>query len=260
MLDGIKKMDAKTKSTLRKYADRYETASFIEGDPSQFMHRVEGNANREATAFVASALSFGSRAQFLPKIQWILDRAERNVDRWIRTGAFERDFRPNDTRCFYRFFTYSTMNAFLRAYKGIMDEHGSLGGFVKTSCCGDAAKAVAAICARFCEAGSCAVIPQDSHSACKRVCMFLRWMVRSGSPVDLGLWSGFIDCKTLVVPLDTHVLQEAKKLGLLKSSSASMSAAKRLTAALAEAFPDDPVRGDFALFGYGVDGEAAKRG
>ena len=253
-------MDATTKSTLRKYADRYETASFIEGDPSQFMHMVEGEANREATAFVASALSFGSRTQFLPKIQWIVDRAGRNVDRWIRTGAFERDFRPDDTRCFYRFFTFATMNAFLRAYRGIMEEHGTLGGFAAASCGGDASRAVAAICARFCEAGSCAVIPRDSHSACKRVCMFLRWMVRSGSPVDLGLWSGFIDRRTLVVPLDTHVLQEAKKLGLLKSTSASMSAAKRLTAALAEAFPDDPVRGDFALFGFGVDEEAAKRG
>ena len=85
--------------------------------------------------------------------------------------------------------------------------------------------------------------------------MFLRWMVRSDSPVDLGLWSDFIDRRTLVVPLDTHVLQEAKKLGLLKSTSASMSAARRLTASLAEAFPEDPSRGDFALFGYGVSGE-----
>lgn len=248
-------MDTKTKSTLREYADRYETASFIEGDPSQFMHMVEGDANREATAFVASALSFGSRAQFLPKIQWIVDLADRNVDRWIRAGAFERDFRANDTRCFYRFFTFSAMNAFFRAYKGILDEHGTLGRFAAASSGGDASKAVAAICARFCEAGSCAVIPRDSHSACKRVCMFLRWMVRSGSPVDLGLWSDSFDRRTLVIPLDTHVLQEAKRLGLLKSSSASMSAAKRLTAALAEAFPDDPTRGDFALFGFGVDSE-----
>jgi uncharacterized protein (TIGR02757 family) len=80
-------------------------------------------------------------------------------------------------------------------------------------------------------------------------------MVRSDSPVDLGLWSDFIDRRTLVVPLDTHVLQEAKKLGLLKSTSASMSAARRLTAALAEAFPEDPSRGDFALFGYGVSSD-----
>ena len=250
-------MDAKTIALLRKYADKYESASFIDGDPSWFMHQVKGKANQEATAFVASALSFGSRAQFLPKIQWLLDRADGDMDRWIRTGAFESDLRPGDDRCFYRFFTFSTMNAFFRAYQGIMQEHGSLGGFVKASCEGDAVKAVAAICSRFCEGGSCGVIPQDHHSACKRVCMFLRWMVRSGSPVDLGLWSDFIDRKTLVVPLDTHVLQEAKKLGLLKSSSASMSTARKLTAALAEAFPDDPSRGDFALFGYGVSNDQA---
>ncbi len=257
LFDRKTKMDAKTKETLRRYARKYETATFINGDPSWFMHQVRGAANQEATAFVASTLSFGSRAQFLPKIQWLLERANGNLDRWIRTGAFERDIRPDDERCFYRFFTYATMNAFFRAYKGIMDEHGSLGKFVESRSQGDAVKAVAAICSRFCEGGSCGVIPQDHHSACKRVCMFLRWMVRTHSPVDLGLWSAFIDRKSLVVPLDTHVLQEAKKLGLLKSSTASMSAARKLTAALAEAFPNDPVRGDFALFGYGVDADPA---
>ena len=248
-------MDAKTKTILRRYADKYETPSFIEGDPSWFMHQVNGAENQEATAFVASALSFGSRAQFLPKIQWLLDRAGGDMDRWIRTGAFGKDIKPNDSRCFYRFFTYATMNAFLKAYKGIMDDCGSLGGFVREHCEGDAVKAVSAICSRFCEGGSCGVIPQDSHSACKRVCMFLRWMVRKDSPVDLGLWTDFIDRKTLVIPLDTHVLQEAKKLGLIKGTSASMSAARKLTDALAEVFPDDPARGDFALFGYGVDTE-----
>ena len=145
-------MDAKTKSVLRRCAEQYETRSFMydgTGDPSQFMHSVEGDANREATAFVASALSFGSRAQFLPKIQWIVDRAGRDVDGWIRTGAFEGDFRPDDARCFYRFFTYATMNSFFRAYRGIMEEHGTLGGFVKSAAGGDAVKAVEAICAKF---------------------------------------------------------------------------------------------------------------
>ena len=249
-------MDAKTKDILCRCAEKYETRSFMyngTGDPSQFMHAVEGDANREATAFVASALSFGSRAQFLPRIQWIIDLARRDVDGWIRTGAFERDFRPDDVRCFYRFFSYATMNSFFRAYRGIMEEHGTLGGFVRATADGNAVNAVEAICARFREAGSEAVIPKDPKSACKRVCMFLRWMVRSGSPVDIGLWSDFIDRRTLVIPLDTHVLQEAKKLGLVKSACASMCAARRLTASLAEAFPDDPTRGDFALFGTGVD-------
>jgi uncharacterized protein (TIGR02757 family) len=83
--------------------------------------------------------------------------------------------------------------------------------------------------------------------------MFLRWMVRTDSPVDLGLWADFIDRRTLVIPLDTHVVQEARRLGLLTSACTSMSVARRLTAKLAEVFPDDPCRGDFALFGYGVD-------
>ena len=83
--------------------------------------------------------------------------------------------------------------------------------------------------------------------------MFLRWMVRDNSPVDIGLWSDFIDRRTLVMPLDTHVVQQSMRLGLLESAAASMSAARRLTVTLAEVFPDDPLKGDFALFGYGVN-------
>ena len=60
-------MDPKLKSLLVSLADEYETADFLAGDPSQFMHKVKGAKNQEATAFVASCLSFGSRSQFLPK-------------------------------------------------------------------------------------------------------------------------------------------------------------------------------------------------
>lgn len=245
-------MDLALKRLLVKLADEYETASFLDGDPSQFMHRVEGDANREATAFVASSLSFGARSQFLPKVQWLIDRADGDIDRWIRSGAFEKDVPPDGSRCFYRFFTFETMNAFLRAYRDLMKSFGTLGGYVRAECGGDALKAVQAICGYFSSRGLSVVVPKDAKSACKRVCMFLRWMVRDGSPVDIGLWSGFIDKSTLVIPLDTHVVQEACRLGLLASPCASMCAAKRLTAALAEAFPGDPCRGDFALFGYGV--------
>lgn len=239
---------------LRDCADRYETAAFLDGDPSRFMHCVEGSRNKEATAFVASCLSFGARSQFLPRIQWIVDSAKGDVDKWIRTGAFECDVPPDASRCFYRFFTFRAMNAFLREYRRLMADSGTLGEFVRTRCGGDAVGAVRAICGRFGGDSCGSVVPKDASSACKRVCMFLRWMVRGSSPVDIGLWADIIDKRTLVVPLDTHVLQEACRLGLLKSRVASMSAARRLTAALAEAFPDDPCRGDFALFGVGVDG------
>ena len=134
-------MNRETAQLLRKCADRYETAEFLDADPSQFMHRVDGAANKEATAFVASCLSFGARSQFLPKVQWLLDCAGGDMDRWIRTGAFERDVPPDATRCFYRFFTFATMNAFFREYRSLMSEHGTLGGFVQKECGGDAAKA-----------------------------------------------------------------------------------------------------------------------
>ena len=85
--------------------------------------------------------------------------------------------------------------------------------------------------------------------------MFLRWMVRDGSPVDLGLWSDILDRRTLIMPLDTHVVQESLRMGLLKSRTASMGTARRLTDAMLEIFPNDPLKGDFALFGLGVDEE-----
>ena len=83
--------------------------------------------------------------------------------------------------------------------------------------------------------------------------MFLRWMVRKDSPVDLGLWNNIIDQRTLIIPLDTHVIQEANRLGLIKTKSTSMKVACELTEKLRKIFPEDPLKGDFALFGYGIN-------
>ena len=89
--------------------------------------------------------------------------------------------------------------------------------------------------------------------------MFLRWMVRDSSPVDLGLWSSWYSKADLLIPLDTHVMQEATHLRLLAPSSsgrpkaATLKCAQELTDKMAEAFPGDPARGDYALFGLGVD-------
>ena len=86
--------------------------------------------------------------------------------------------------------------------------------------------------------------------------LFLRWMVRDGSPVDYGLWSDWFDKSTLIVPLDVHVLRQARNLGLVRTNAATMHTALEITARLAEAFPGDPSRGDFALYGLGIDEEA----
>lgn len=220
------------------------------------MHTVKGARNREAAAFVAAGLSFGSRKQFLPKIARIVELAGGDVDGWIRSGRFEDSFPADSAKPFYRFFSEGTMNGFFGVYREIMNCHGSLGECLRSAGVADALAAVGKIVALFSKcAGEYSVVPKNPRSACKRVCMFLRWMVRDDSCVDLGLWSRFISKETLIVPLDTHVLYQAKKLGLVKSKVASMSAAQKLTEKMKMVFPTDPLKADFALFGNGVNGQ-----
>ena len=237
---------------LRGYADKYETRDFIVGDPSWYMHQVEGNLNRESMAFLASVFSFGSREQFMPKIASLLEWSRGDIDKWLRSGEFRQRFRPDDTHCFYRLYTYGSTARFLEAYSRLLNSYGSLGDYVHANASAGI-EAVASICKYFGDCGVGAIVPKDTTSSCKRVCMFMRWMVRDNSPVDLGLWSSFIDKRTLIMPMDTHVVTQSVRLGLLTSRTASMSAARRLTMAMSTVFPDDPLKGDFALFGYGVN-------
>lgn len=236
---------------LMAFAERYETADFLQGDPSLFMHQVDGDANREVTAFIASCLSYGNRKQFMPKIQQIVDFAGGDVYGWVLHGDYEKDIADDCAVCFYRLYTQHTMRTLLDALRRMLQEYGTMGQYVRSNAT-DGLSAVEAITMFFANHGIETIIPKNTTSACKRVCMFLRWMVRSGSPVDLGLWADFIDRRTLIMPMDTHVLQEANRLGLICNKTASMSVAVKLTNRLAEIFPDDPLKGDFALFGYGV--------
>ncbi|MBR3398339.1 MAG: TIGR02757 family protein [Prevotella sp.] len=245
-------MTQESRDLLIKYAAQYETADFLEGDPSWFMHQVTGVENQEAMAFISSCLSYGNRQQFMKKTDMILSWSGGKIDQWVRSGDYEQHFRPGDKQCFYRLYNHDTMYHFLHAYQQLLKEHGTLGNHLRHQA-HDGLSAVESICRYFSQHGISVVVPKDTQSACKRVCMFLRWMVRSDSPVDLGLWSDFIDRRTLIIPMDTHVLQQSVNLGLLSSKTATMSTARRLTEALAEIFPDDPLKGDFALFGHGVN-------
>ncbi len=238
---------------LRMLADRYETADFLQSDPSWFMHQVVGRDNQETMAFLASVLSYGSRAQFLPKIQQLLDASHGQVYQWVANGDFRRDV-PDTHRCYYRLYTYHTMHLLLCRLQQMIERHGSMGNYVRShvsSPDSGGRQAVIALSQFFRDEQLKGVVPKPD-STCKRLVMFLRWMVRSGSPVDLGLWADFIDRRSLYIPLDTHVLAQARELQLIQGKSQSWSTVEKVTAAMREIFPDDPARGDFALFGYDV--------
>ena len=253
-------MTKRTKEILLRYAEKYGRA-FPSPDPSEFLKVAEGARNQEATAFVAACLSFGSIEQFMPKIKQLIEWAKDSggMDQWIRRGAFKRKIRADACGCFYRFVTYANLHAFLCAYQQIMREHGTLGEYVRRNGDETGLGAVKAICAAFADSDMGYLVPANASSACKRICLFLRWMVRE-PPVDLGLWKDFISCESLIMPLDAHVLKQARKLKLLKKEPATMATARKLTAIMAEVFPGDPLRGDFALFGQGrSDAPASSR-
>ena len=98
------------------------------------------------------------------------------------------------------------------------------------------------------------------NSSCKRLLMFLRWMVRRdnrnavGEGVDFGLWTR-LQPSQLLIPIDVHVNRVARQLGLLTRTQTDWKATLELTQNLRLFDADDPVRYDFALFGLGVEGE-----
>ncbi len=275
-------MTEELKNKLRMLADRYEVESFTDEDPSRFLRWYEPEKGRgsladvEAASFIAAMLAFGNRKQFIPKITSILESADStsgSISAWLKSGAFKRDF-PTGTAKFYRFYSYDDMQTFFTELAEILKSADSLGDFFReegkvfpslqpaprssaTPSNGGAprnAPAALPLCDLISQSfPQSSIVPKGRTSANKRIHMFLRWMVRRGSPVDLGLWQ-WADPAALLIPLDVHVMQEAAKLGLIpQKATASRKTAILLTSALNEVFPGDPCRGDFALFGLGVD-------
>ena len=93
---------------------------------------------------------------------------------------------------------------------------------------------------------------EDVKAPNKKIHMLRRWMVRDDGKVDLGLWKN-TDKRDLVIPLDVHVYRQATELGLTQRRAKDITTAREITDAFRELFPDDPTKGDFALFGYGVN-------
>ncbi|MCF0202229.1 MAG: TIGR02757 family protein [Bacteroidaceae bacterium] len=246
-------MNQDIKNRIKELSSRYETAGFIVGDPSWFMHQVEGNENQETTAFLASCFSYGSRKQFMQKVLRFIEYSDGDVYSWVRSRAFEADIPQNDT-CFYRLYTNEMVIDLLQRLSVVINMYGSIRDFIVSQlpdndCKSSAYTVLDILTSEF--GGS--IVPRNTKSSCKRLCMFLRWMVRDNSPVDLGLWKDVIDKRTLIMPMDTHVIQQAARLGLLRCTTASMTNARKLTEVVSEIFPDDPLKADFALFGVGVN-------
>ena len=268
----------KTKQKLLSLAQKYEIPAFTLEDPSQFLCWYSSPDDVEPACFIAAMLSFGNRKQFIPKIRQIFELADKvgGMALWLKSGRYKCDFEQSD-RKFYRFYSYSDMLDLFSVLAQILQEYSTLGEAIYEfcdSCMNDAKTDVSNGTHNSVATGktgnnsnillsvlhffqlrfaNASIVPKGKTSANKRIFMFLRWMVRQNSPVDLGLWTWFPPSQ-LIIPLDVHVLQEAKKLELIPPTApASFRTAQLLTVRLKQIWPDDPCKGDFALFGVGVD-------
>lgn len=227
------------KETLIEAANKYENADFIPKDPVQFPHRYKVKQDIEIAGLVTALVSFGNRKQIIDKANKLCLIMGKSPLEYVKGRVFEKDFSCDDTSSFYRMLSYASFRGIFEKLYDVYNNAESMEDYV-LSFNGNAMEKM------------CAFLEVSSKSPQKKINMFLRWMVRQNSPVDFGLWKRF-DSADLIIPLDTHVAHMAKMYGITEKETYSLSSAKRITNALSKVFPGDPVRGDFALFGVGVE-------
>lgn len=236
----------------------YNRRDFIEDDPISIPHRFSKQQDVEIMGFFAATLAWGQRKTIINNCNrlvvlfdnaphdFILNHREADLKRFL--DFKHRTFNPTDLLYFITFLQY-----FYR-------QHNSL-ELAFTHGMGQDDKTIEKGLIGFYELFFSLDHPTRTHkhvatpaknSACKRLNMFLRWMVRKdGSGVDFGIWKS-ISPAQLLCPLDVHVDRVARQLGLLTVKQSNWKAVLELTENLRQLDPEDPVKYDFALFGLGV--------
>lgn len=241
-----------TKIDFDNLVEKYETQDFIKDDPIQFPHKFSNKKDIELAGFIASLLAYGSREQFIKKLNQLFEIANQEPLNFIQNfdskiiGDFNYRFgKPNDFIAIFEILKelYNTSDGLEELFK-YGKEQDKLFETVVDYFYSRAPQNVGQ--------GFYHMIPNPHNGgAMKRMCMYLRWMVRKG-PVDLGVWE-FITPSELYIPLDVHVGRISRQLGLLNRKANDFKAVIELTNNLKEFCPEDPIKYDFALFGYGVN-------
>lgn len=225
-------------------------------DPLQFVLAYKSPRDREIAGLLAASLAFGGVKQILASTQGILDvlgspyegvqRARR--DRIERSLSLWR----------HRWVTGNDVARLILGIQRVLNEFGSLEACF-TRGMGHEDETILPTLTQFVsalrgsdqgQAKDCLLTSPKDGSACKRMNLFLRWMVRRDA-VDPGVWIG-VPASKLVVPLDVHLHRAAVRMGLTRRKQANLRTALEVTAAFRQIAPDDPVRYDFALTRMGM--------
>ena len=237
---------------------QFNNKSFIETDPISIPHQFSKKEDIEIASLLVATIAWGQRTSII-----------NNGNKLMRLMNDEpHDFILNFTKkdaARFEGFVHRTFNStdcvfFLNSLKHIYTKHGGLEAAFSTDFSSketDVKNAITNFRALFLNTEHQSrsekhISNPSAKSSAKRLCMFLRWMVRNDKKgVDFGIWKKMKPAE-LICPIDLHVARVARKLGLLQRTSTDWQAAMELTAELKVFDQQDPVKYDFALFGLGV--------
>lgn len=236
----------------------YNQPGFIENDPISIPHAYRKKQDIEIAGFFAAILAWGQRTTIISKTKELLTLMDNSPHDFVCNHKL-LDLTPFQ-RFKHRTFNGTDCLYFIRFLNEHYKKHSSLeAAFELDSGNTDVANALASFHHLFFSLDNFPtrtmkhVANPELKSACKRLNMFLRWMVRKDNKgVDFGIWDS-ISPSQLICPCDLHVERVARKLNLIRRKQVDWAAALELTAALRKFDPFDPVRYDFALFGLGVE-------
>lgn len=247
---------AESRVIFDKLYEDYNKRIYVSPDPLQFLYAYDDPLDREVVALIASSLAYGKVAQILKSVERVLAVLGSNPAEYL-VQAERRELSCALSGFVHRFTDEESIVCFLMCIKGILSRNGSLEELFLSHYSGDMRRAAEGFSSELmaCEGvGDMFLLPRPSKgSACKRLALFLRWMVRCDE-VDPGGWSR-VSPASLFVPLDTHMFQICSGLGLCTRKSADGRAAMEITENFKKICPDDPVRYDFAMTRFGIRSE-----
>jgi uncharacterized protein (TIGR02757 family) len=248
---------------LEKLYNRYNRRELIRPDPLQFVYNYSDPVDMEIAGFLAAALAYGRVQQIEKSLTGLFDRMGRSPSEFVR--SFDRKRRARLESFKHRFTTGGDIADLLMLFKSVLNRYRSIEKFFLRGCEPGDRNIIPAL-STFCKSllnmyagkhnghvtkGLGYLLPRPAGgSACKRLNLFLRWMVRKDD-VDTGLWKS-IDKAKLIVPVDVHMSRLCRILGLYDRKTVSLAAAVEITESFAQIEPADPLKYDFALSRIGI--------
>lgn len=251
------------KNILERLYDKYNYRAFIKPDPLQFIYQYSNPADMEIVGFLAASLAYGRVQQIEKSLDNLLKRIGNKPSEFVLN--FKKYDRAKLKDFKHRFNTGDDISDLFFLLKKVLDKHGSIEKYFLTGYRDSDDNIIPAL-TKFCnsllqlhvskhrghigDGLKYLLVSPTGGSACKRLNLFLRWMVRDDD-VDTGLWKS-IEKSKLIVPVDVHMGRLCRILGFHNRKTVSLSTALDITHSFKQIEPEDPVKYDFALSRIGI--------